>query len=136
MTQMITGSTARRRKIRQSDRVKAEKFMRRNIITFFIVCFLIISFCANTVLAQIDRPIRNVKIDVAIKKAGYNDRIFSTNTFKQRTNQTIVVLDGYDATLFVGERIPYARWFCRYLHDNEYTARCSLIFLRLAAGLR
>ncbi len=86
-----------------------------------IFILLIGMLCSGQIDISVDEDLRqNVRIDVEIKKLGYRDRPLGITTVRQETRQTIVVLEGHEATLFIGKKIPYARKLIAYLVNGGY----------------
>lgn len=91
----------------------------RKMRILVIICSIILcSFSLS--IAQHNMLDRNIRIEMAIKKADYYTAASEEGILKKEVRQVIVVANNHEATLFVGKKIPYANWFRNYLCDNGY----------------
>ena len=70
------------------------------------------------------RP-RNIRIDVEYRQFGETNQGIGAAKWRSGTNnsytkQFIVVLDGFSASIFVGEQVPFVTFYRRFLFDRGY----------------
>ena len=86
-----------------------------------------LSLCLSASMAiagDNDRP-RNIRIDVEYRQFGETGRgigaaKWRSGTSNSYTKQFIVVLDGFSASIFVGEEVPFVAFYRRFLFERGY----------------
>jgi hypothetical protein len=74
--------------------------------------------------AEDHRP-RNIRIDVEYRQSGETGRGIGSAQWRagktsSYTKQFIVVLDGFSASIFVGEEVPFVAFYRRFLFEHGY----------------
>jgi len=82
--------------------------------------FGIVSFVLASLLWAEELEPRNIRLNVQIEKIGVQQNSFSRQTLKERSRQMLVTLDGREAVIFVGRRVPQVIELRRYLVDQHY----------------
>ena len=83
------------------------------------VLLLFILTWGHSLDAQEPRP-RNIRIEIEIQRVGYEQIRGVSQTFKETTRQFITTLEGYEATIFIGKRIPQIIPLRQYLVEHGY----------------
>lgn len=94
--------------------------------------FLIVSAAS----AQTYEPRRNVKIEVQIQSAGYTAQNVDPSQSAHQSSQTqiLVVMDGLEGRLFIGNQVPYTTWYRDYLQREGYLTE-AVVFRNVGASL-
>ena len=80
------------------------------------------------------RP-RNIRIDVEYRQSGETGRGIGQAQWQaggnsSYTKQFIVVMDGYSASIFVGEQVPFVTFYRRFLFDRGYISEDEEMAIR------
>ena len=64
---------------------------------------------------------RNVLIEVQMKSAGITrENDWQSLQHQSNSQQTILVMDGLEGRLFIGNQVPYTNWYSNYLKNEGY----------------
>jgi len=99
------------------------------LLIWFLFCLVI-----PPVSAQDPRP-RNIRLEILIEKTGSAQTPYGSQTSREKTRQFVMALEGHEATIFVGKRVPYLVPIRQYLVENEYLAT-SIEFHSIGTRLR
>ena len=95
--------------------------MKKFILAVMITSLFILLSSAR---AEDKRP-RNIRIDVEYRQSGETGRGIGAAQWRSGasslyTKQFIVVLDGFSATIFVGEQVPFVSYYRKFLFGRGY----------------
>ncbi|MDD4879358.1 MAG: hypothetical protein PHR22_02745 [Candidatus Omnitrophica bacterium] len=93
-------------------------------INLIIVVSAVFLSCSPLNADDNNRP-RNIRIDVEYKQSGESGRGIGTAQWRTSKNssytkQFIVVLDGFSAGIFVGEKVPFVNFYRTFLFEHGY----------------
>ena len=83
-----------------------------------VFLFMLLFSAASLSAAGVEA--RNIKLNILIEKAGFEEGSFTRTTTAERTQQSIVTLEGHEAVIFVGRRVPQIIAIRNYLIDQQY----------------
>ncbi len=87
-----------------------------------IILFLALGFGASTAFGEvqtIETP-RNIQIVVEMRQAAFQNRPGAQTTSQSTQTQFIVVMEGMEGKIFVGEKVPYVTYYQNYLRQEGY----------------
>ncbi len=70
--------------------------------------------------AQTNEAPRNIQIAVEARQAGYESRDGIESRSKSSQTQFIVVTEGLEGRIFVGEKLPYVSYYRDYMRQEGY----------------
>ena len=82
--------------------------------------FLLVLLFSAASLSAAGAEARNIKLNILIEKAGFEEGPFTRTTTAERTQQSIVTLEGREAVIFVGRHVPQIIAIRNYLIDQQY----------------
>ena len=98
------------------------------------LCFLFLT--PPPASAQPYEPRRNVRIEVQIQSAGYTNQNVGPDQSEHQSNekQFLLVMDGLEGRLFIGNQVPYTTWYRDYLQREGYLTEV-VVFRNVGASL-
>ncbi|MBN1688442.1 MAG: hypothetical protein JW893_05020 [Candidatus Omnitrophica bacterium] len=96
----------------------------------YLVAMVFLFLCFNWALPAKAGPSQGfeiqpmIQIEVEYQKAGYTrqNRFPAETLHRSREVQTISVMSGLEARLFIGKRVPYIQWYRTFLYEEGYLA--------------
>src|SRR3989338_10834690 len=105
--------------------------LRKHLILFVAVSIFVL---AAAVDAQTLETFHNIQIIVEMRQAAYQNQPGSQTTSQSTQTQFIVVTEGVDGRIFIGERVPYTLYYQNYLTQEGYLTG-SIIFQDVGTSL-
>ncbi len=79
--------------------------------------FLFVSPAAS---GQLPASGKNIRIEVQMESAGSVREGFYQADHQSKSTQMLLVADGLEGRLFIGEQVPYTVWYHTYLQNEGY----------------
>ena len=77
---------------------------------------------------------RNIRIEVQMESAGSLHEGFYQADHQSKSTQLLIVADGLEGRLFIGEQVPYTVWYQTYLRNEGYLVS-NIQFRNVGTGL-
>lgn len=105
--------------------------IRRKMMAVGFVLFL----ASPAVSGRLPVSGKNIRIEVQMETAGSVREGFYQADHQSKSTQLLLVADGLEGRLFIGEQVPYAVWYQTYLYNEGYVTGTNIQFRNVGTSL-